>query len=65
MWAAYLTEIGAKRENLSSSPAAFLKQLPDRASFSDWYETEDGSYHCFRARGMQDGCFIPLSGDNA
>ena len=38
----------------------YLKNSPDRIPFGDWYETQDGSHHEFRARSVQGGCFILL-----
>ena len=49
-----------KREKLLASIAKFLKESPDRVPFSDWYQTDAGSYIHFRARSVQGGCFILL-----
>lgn len=63
MWAAYFTEIGAKREKPRLAPAAFLKQAIGRPfPIGTKRRTEAITAS---ARGMQDGCFIPLSGDKA
>ena len=40
--------------------AAFLRRSPDRVPFSDWFESESGEFHHFRARSVQGGCFVLL-----
>jgi hypothetical protein len=60
LWVARLTSDMQKRKALIAMIDDFLKTSPDRVPFSDWYETQDGSYHEFRARSVQGGCFILL-----
>lgn len=59
-WVASLTDDREKRDKLLASIAKFLKESPDRVPFSDWYQTDTGSYIHFRARSVQGGCFILL-----
>lgn len=59
-WVASLTDDREKREKLLASIAKFLKESPNRVPFSDWYQTDAGSYIHFRARSVQGGCFILL-----
>ena len=60
LWVARLTSDMQKRKVLIAMIDDFLKTSPNRVPFSDWYETQDGSYHEFRARSVQGGCFILL-----
>ena len=60
LWVARLTSDIKKRKELIQMVDDFLKTSPDRVPFSDWYETQDGKYHEFRARTVQGGCFILL-----
>ena len=60
LWVARLTSDIKKRKELIQMVDDFLKTSPDRIPFSDWYETQDGKYHEFRARTVQGGCFILL-----
>lgn len=59
-WVTSLTDDREKREKLLTPIAEFLKESPDRVPFSDWYQTDTGSYIHFRARSVQGGCFILL-----
>ena len=60
LWAASLTDDPAKKKKFVSALDEFLQGSPDRVPFADWYETETGEYHYFRARSVQGGCFILL-----
>ncbi len=60
VWAASLTDDEEKARKMIAPIAAYLKGTPDRIPFGDWYETEGGKYHEFRARSVQGGCFILL-----
>ena len=60
LWIARLTSDIQKRKEFLERIDDFLKTSPNRVPFSDWYETQDGSYHEFRARPVQGGCFILL-----
>jgi len=60
LWVARLTGDVQKRKALIGMIDDYLKTSPDRIPFGDWYETQDGSYHEFRARSVQGGCFILL-----
>ncbi len=60
VWASSLTDDMEKCKKMLAPIARFLKQTPDRVPFSDWYETAEGTYHEFRARSVQGGCFILL-----
>ena len=60
LWVARLTSDMQKRKALIEMLDDYLKTSPDRIPFGDWYETQDGSYHEFRARTVQGGCFILL-----
>ena len=60
LWVARLTSDMKKRKVLIAMINDFLKTSPDRIPFGDWYETQDGAYHEFRARPVQGGCFILL-----
>ena len=60
LWIARLTSDIQKLKEFLERIDDFLKTSPNRVPFSDWYETQDGSYHEFRARPVQGGCFILL-----
>ena len=60
LWAASLTDDPVKKKKFVSALDEFLQGSPDRVPFADWYETETGEYHYFRARSVQGGCFILL-----
>ena len=60
IWCAYLTNDEKKSTLFVESLQLFLKTSPDRLPFTDWFETENGEYHGFRARTTQGGCFILL-----
>ena len=60
LWVARLTGDVQKRKALIGMIDDYLKTSPDRIPFGDWYETQDGSYHEFKARTVQGGCFILL-----
>ena len=60
VWSAVLTDDNAKREKLLSPIVRFLEESPRRIPFSDWYDTDSGTYHYFRARTVQGGTFILL-----
>lgn len=60
LWVARLTSDIQKRKVIIDMIDDYLKTAPDRVPFSDWYETQDGSYHEFKARTVQGGCFILL-----
>lgn len=60
MWVACLTKDIKKREKFIELLDEYLKSSPDRVPFGDWYETQSGEYHEFRARSVQGGCFILL-----
>lgn len=40
--------------------ARFLRESPSRVAFSDYYDTETGTYERFVARPVQGGLFMPL-----
>ena len=60
VWASVLTDDNEKREKLLSPIVRFLEESPLRVPFSDWYDTDSGIYHHFRARTVQGGTFILL-----
>lgn len=60
MWAAKLTDDVEKQKKFVGLLNVFLKESPDRVPFGDWFETENGVHHEFRARSVQGGCFILL-----
>ena len=60
LWVARLTDDDKKRKIIADMIDDYLKNSPDRIPFGDWYETQDGSHHEFRARSVQGGCFILL-----
>ena len=60
LWVARLTSDAQKRKTLVEMLDDYLKTSPSRVPFSDWYETQDGIHHGFRARTVQGGCFILL-----
>ena len=59
-WIARLTSDIRKRKAIIDMVNDYLKTSPDRIPFGDWYETQDGVHHEFRARTVQGGCFILL-----
>ncbi len=59
-WSATLTDDEQKRQKLIAPLVTFLTETTDRIPFGDWYETVEGTYHSFRARSVQGGCFILL-----
>ena len=60
LWVARLTSDIRKRQKLIDMLNEFLKTSPDRVPFGDWFETETGEHHEFKARSVQGGCFILL-----
>lgn len=62
-WAAALSDDTDKKIAMIKPLELYLEQTPDRVPFSDWYETQSGKYHNFRARSVQGGCFILLLND--
>lgn len=60
IWVARLTSDIQKRKAFIAMVDDFLKTSPDRIPFGDWYETQDGNYHEFKARSVQGACFILL-----
>lgn len=60
LWTAALTDDMDKKKKLIGAVAAFLRRSPDRVPFSDWFESESGEFHHFRARSVQGGCFVLL-----
>ena len=60
LWVARLTDDDKKRKIIADMIDDYLKNSPDRIPFGDWYETQDGSHHEFRARSVQGGFFILL-----
>ena len=60
LWVASLTDDIQKRKKIISAIDDYLKNTPDRIPFGDWYESHEGTYHEFRARSVQAGCFILL-----
>ena len=60
LWVASLTDDMQKRKKIISAIDDYLKNTPDRIPFGDWYESHEGTYHEFRARSVQAGCFILL-----
>ena len=60
IWCACLTNDEKRSTLFVESLQLFLKTSPERLPFTDWFETESGEYHGFRARTTQGGCFILL-----
>ena len=60
IWCACLTNDKKRSTLFVESLQLFLKTSPERLPFTDWFETESGEYHGFRARTTQGGCFILL-----
>ena len=60
LWVASLTDDIQKRKKIIAAIDDYLKNTPDRIPFGDWYESREGTYHEFRARSVQAGCFILL-----
>ena len=60
LWVARLTSDIQKRKVIIDMVDDYLKTSPNRIPFGDWYETQDGVHHEFRARTVQGGCFILL-----
>ena len=60
VWSCVLTDDTAKREALLRPIVRFLEESPNRIPFGDWYDTDSGKYHHFRARTVQGGTFILL-----
>lgn len=60
MWTAYLTDDTEKRQKTIDALNDYLQTSPDRVPFGDWYETQSGQHHEFKARSVQGGCFILL-----
>jgi hypothetical protein len=47
-------------EKLIAPVAEYLENSMTRVPFSDWYDTDSGTFHHFRARTVQGGTFILL-----
>ena len=60
IWASSLTDNVEKAKKLIAPINVYLKETPSRIPFGDWYETVDGTFHMFKARTVQGGCFILL-----
>lgn len=60
IWASSLTDDVEKAKKLIKPINEYLKETPSRIPFGDWYETVDGTFHMFKARTVQGGCFILL-----
>ena len=60
LWASSLTDDLEKTKKLIAPIKKFLAETPSRVPFGDWYETVDGTFHMFKARTVQGGCFILL-----
>ncbi len=60
VWSCVLTDDRVKQEALLSPIVRFLEESPRRVPFSDWYDTDSGAFHHFRARTVQGGTFILL-----
>ena len=60
LWVARLTSDIKKRKAFIAMLEEFLKSSPNRVPFGDWFETESGEHHEFKARSVQGGCFILL-----
>jgi hypothetical protein len=59
IWTSYFAPEKDRNEYLKTV-YNFLIESPDRVPFSDWYDTDTGKIHFFRARSVQGGCFILL-----
>ena len=59
IWTSYFAPEEDRTEYLKTV-YNFLIESPDRVPFSDWYDTDTGKIHFFRARSVQGGCFILL-----
>lgn len=60
LWCAALTDDKAVREALIAPIAKYQHETPSRLPFSDWYDTDDGTYCAFIARSVQGGIFMPM-----
>jgi hypothetical protein len=59
-WCAAMAETQEERAALINPIHNFLRETPDRAPFSDWYETDSGKKRNFQNRSVQGGLFMPL-----
>ena len=59
MWAAAMAKPG-QLASFAAPLAAYLRETPSRVPFSDYYDTETGTYEKFMARTVQGGVFMPL-----
>ena len=59
MWAAAMAKPG-QLASFAAPLAAYLRETPSRVPFSDYYDTETGTYEKFMARTVQGGIFMPL-----
>ena len=60
LWCAAMGENKELAGKMIEPIARFLEETEDRVPFSDWYETESGEYHYFKARSVQGGIFMPM-----
>ncbi len=60
LWAAALTDDGAKCEALYAPVVRYLAQTPSRVPFGDWYYSVRGEIAHFINRSVVGGCFAPL-----
>jgi len=65
VWSAALAESEADFRAIIAPLRKFLHESPDRAPFSDYYETINGKIVSFRARSVVGGVFIKMLTDEA
>ncbi len=59
MWAAAMASPG-QTAAFAAPLADYLRETPSRVPFSDYYDTETGTYEKFMARTVQGGVYMPL-----